>query len=297
MNIPLINRNRFFLAIYGLYFLVFAFISLTAQGMDSVTKYQRMILEKHGYSTNTPEQLIEATKSERYSVRFMALNLLTELIGEEAIPVLKDALSDTEEVRVRWTAAHLLGTLGDKSGLGQMQKDFEELAVKAAVPLPTDPNMDPDARERIENERKLALHDALDVAKVLVELGDRRGYRLATKAATESTWEPHRSKAIEVLAEIAKTDKETLEREKMDPVLVLCKIAESEKSHYVFSRLIWSSAKLPYDGAMRILDKAKISPHQSQEKRNEAHDLINWLKAQKKAAEIQAKDPNNCCVK
>jgi len=91
MNIPLINRNRFFLAICGLYFLVFAFISLTAQGMDSVTKYQRMILEKHGYSTNTPEQLIEATKSERYSVRFMALNLLTELIGEEAIPVLKDA--------------------------------------------------------------------------------------------------------------------------------------------------------------------------------------------------------------
>jgi hypothetical protein len=296
MDIVLIDRNRFFLAIYGLYFLVLTSISSTAQGMDPVTELDKMILQKHGYSTDTPEQVIVATKSESYSVRFMALELLTDYIAKDAIPVLKQFLNDPH-ITVRWHTAHLLGTLGDKSGLGQMQKDFEELSAKGIAPLPTDPNMSPDMRERIENERKIALYDALEVAKVLAELGDRQGYKLATKAATESTWEPHRDKAIYVLAEIAKADPNILSAEGRDPISVLCTMAESEKSPYVFSKIVYSAAKLPYDEAVRILDKAKISPHQSQEKRNESQDLINWLKAQKKAAEIQAKDPNSCCDK
>jgi len=294
MSILTSNKNRLFLAIYGLYFLVLMSISSTAQGMDPVTNVQRMFLKQDGYSTDTPEQLIEATKSKSYYIRYAALNLLTEQIGKDAIPVLKQFLNDPH-ITVRWQTAHLLGTLGDKSGLGQMQKDFEELSAKGIAPLPTDPNMDPDTRERIENERKIALYDALEVAKVLAELGDRQGYKLATKAATESTWEPHRDKAIYVLAEIAKADPNILSEEGRDPVSILCTMAESEKSPYIFSKITYSAAKLPYDKAMRILDKAKISPHQSQEKRNESQDLINWLKVQKKAAEIQDKDPNSCC--
>jgi hypothetical protein len=296
MSILTSNKNRLFLAIYGLYFLVLVSISLTAQGMDPVTELDKMILQKHGYSTDTPEQVIVATKSESYSVRFMALELLTDYIAKDAIPVLKQFLNDPH-ITVRWHTAHLLGTLGDKSGLEQMQEDFEELAAKGTAPLPADPNMDPDMRERIENERRIALYDALEVAKVLAELGDRQGYRLATKAATKSTWEPHRDKAIYVLAEIAKADPNILSAEGKDPVSILCAMAESEKSPYIFSKINYSAAKLPYDKAMRILNKAKISPNQSQEKRNEAQEFINWLKAQKKAAEIQAKDPNSCSDK
>jgi HEAT repeat protein len=294
MSILTSNKNRLFLAIYGLYFLVLVSVSSTAQGMDPVTNVQRMFLKQDGYSTDTPEQLIEATKSKSYYIRYAALNLLTEQIGKDAIPVLKQSLNDPH-ITVRWHTAHLLGTLGDKSGLGQMQKDFEELSAKGIAPLPTDPNMSPDMRERIENERKIALYDALEVAKVLAELGDRQGYKLATKAATESTWEPHKDKAIYVLAEIAKADPNILSAEGKDPISVLCAMAESEKSPYVFSKIIYSAAKLPYNEAVRILDKAKISPNQSQEKRNEAQEFINWLKAQKKVAGIQAKDPNSCC--
>jgi len=237
MSILTSNKNRLFLAIYGLYFLVLVSISLTAQGMDPVTELDKMILQKHGYSTDTPEQVIVATKSESYSVRFMALELLTDYIAKDAIPVLKQFLNDPH-ITVRWHTAHLLGTLGDKSGLEQMQEDFEELAAKGTAPLPADPNMDPDMRERIENERRIALYDALEVAKVLAELGDRQGYRLATKAATKSTWEPHRDKAIYVLAEIAKADPNILSAEGKDPVSILCAMAESEKALIFSVKLI-----------------------------------------------------------
>jgi len=291
MNTPFTSERKSLLPIYGLYFLVFAFISSTAQAWAPVTDTERMLLRQMGYPTNTVEQILEATKSESYFVRYAALDLLTERIGKDASPVLKQFVSDSH-LKVRMIAAHILGTLGDKSGLKQMQKDFKELAAKAAIPLPTDPNMDPDMRELIESERKIALYDALEVAKVLAELGDRQGYKLATKAATESIWEPHREKAIYVLAEIAKADPNILSAESRDPVSILCAMAESEKSPYVFSKIIYSAAKLPYEESVRILDKAKISSKQSQEKRNEAEGFISWLKAKKKAAEIQAKDPN-----
>lgn len=290
MNNPIINKNRSFLAICGLYFLVFTFINSTAQAWAPVSEVQKMFLKMYGYSTDTPEQLIEATKSDSYAVRFMALNLLTELVREKAIPVLKNALIDPEEVRVRWTAAHLLGILGDKSGLKQMRVDFEKLKAELALPFPDDPNMTPDDRERTENRRNIALHDALDVAKVLVELGDRRGYELAAKAAFEGMWELHKAKAIYVLAEIAKTDKKILQAEGIDPVSTLCTIAETEKSPYVFDKIIYSARKLDYDTALHILERAKDSPNQLQEKRQEAQQILNWIRAKKKADEIKQKE-------
>lgn len=290
MKTLLINRNSFFLAISGLYFLVLAFICSNAHAWAPVTDIQKMFLEQDGYFTDTPEKLIEATKSESYYIRYAALNLLTELIGKDAVSVLKQFLNDPH-ITVRWHTAHLLGTLGDKSGLEQMQKDFEELAEKAEIPLPADPNIEPDTRERLKRERNNALHDALNVAKVLAELGDRRGYKLAAKAAFEETRELHRTMAIDALCEIAKTEKETLEKEKIDPVSVFCKIAETEKNPHVFGRVLSSAAKLPYNEAMRILDKAKVSPNQSLKERNEARNVIFWLKAKKKVEEIkQAED-------
>lgn len=294
MNTSLINRNRFFLAIYGLYFLVFASISSTAQAWAPVTDLDKFILQKYGYSTDTPEQVIVATKSESYAVRFMALELLTDYIGKDAIPVLKQFLNDPH-ITVRWRTAHLLGTLGDKSGLKQMQTDFEKLTAKAATPLPTDPNLDPDTRERIENERNIALHDALGVAKVLVELDDRRGYKLAARMALAGLRTYHRSDAARVLVEIAKSETNILSAEGIDPIFILCKMAESEKDPIVFKTLIYSVYKLDDDKKVHILEKAKNSPNQPKAIRREAQLALDGIEARKKAAEIQAKDPNSCC--
>lgn len=290
MNNLLSNERKFLIIIYWAYFFIVTFITSTAPAWAPVTEVQKMFLKQFGYSTDTPEQLIEATKSDSYAVRFMALNLLTELVREKAIPVLKNALNDPEEVTVRWTAAHLLGTLGDKSGLKQMRADFEKLKAELAIPFPDDPNMTPDDRERIENRKNIALHDALDVAKVLAELDDRRGYELAVKAAFEGTWDLHRDKAIYVLVEIAKTKKSILIREKRDPVSILCRMAESEKSTNVFNTLVFSAEKLPYDETVLILEKAKESKNQTPEKRSETQDFLNWLKAKKKADEIKFKE-------
>ena len=290
MNALLISERKSLLALYVLYFLVFGFIDSTAQAWAPVSEVERMLLKQRGYPTDTVEQILEATKAESYFVRYAAIHLLTERIGEGAIPVLKQALSDPEEICVRWRAAHLLGILGDKSGLKQMRVDFEKLKAELALPFPDDPNMTPDDRERTENRRNIALHDALDVAKVLVELGDRRGYELAAKAAFEGMWELHKAKAIYVLAEIAKADKKILQAEGIDPVSTLCTIAETEKSPYVFGKIIYSARKLDYDTAVHILEKAKDSPNQSQEKRQEARQILNWLKAKKRAAEIKLKN-------
>jgi len=263
--------------------------------MQPVTEVARTLLRQQGYPTETVEQIIEATTSESYFVRYAALIILTERVGKDAVTVLKQFVTDPD-LKVRMTAAHLLGTLGNKSGLEQMQKDFEELSAKATAPLPTDPNLDPDTKQQLESQRNLSLHDALDVAKVLAELGDRRGFELAERAAFDGKWKLHRAMAIYVLTEIAKTDNQVLQAEEIDPVAALCAIAETEKDPYVFERLLFSAAKLDYDSAMRIIETAENSPSQPESLRLRAQSVLEWVKAKKKALEIeQGKDSEGCC--
>jgi len=288
------TERKLLIVVCGIYFLIFAFITSTVQAWAPVTELDKMILQKYGYSTDTCEQVIEATKSESYAVRFMALELLTDYIGKEAAPVLNQALSDSH-LKVRITAAHLLGTLGDNSGLEQMRTDFEEQAAKAAAPLPTDPNIDPDTRERIENERKVALYDALEVAKVLAELGDRRGYRLAARMALEGPCTYHRTEAARVLVEIAKSETSILSAEGIDPISTLCKMAESEKDPNIFKILIWSVSKLDDDKKVHILEKAKNSPSQPESVRREAQLSLDAIEARKKAEKNKPKDSGGCC--
>jgi len=255
-------------------------------------------LQKHGYPSDTPEQIIEATKSESYYVRHIALELLTQRTGKEAIPTLKKALNDPR-VEVRERAAHWLGTLGDKSGLEQMRKDLKELAPDNGAPLPPDPNVkDPNEIKEREGKRNLRLYNAIRVARVLAELGDRRGYELAARLALRGQWRQQRFEAIVVLVEIAKTDKAILEAEGIDPISVLCVMAQFEKHTTVFQTLTNLVARnLDDDVAIQILEIAKNSPNQSEEARRIAQIHLNTVKARKKAGGPQSKDPNSCCDK
>jgi hypothetical protein len=149
--------------------------------------------------------------------------------------------------------------------------------------LPHDPNTTEEIRKRGENGRNAALYDALEVAKVLSELGDPRGYELAATAAFEGAWELHRAQAVRVLAEIAKTEKEVLEKNHMEPLVVLRAVADSEKSSYVFSALLSSACKLPHDDAISVLARAQRSAYQPEEKRKLAQSCVKLLEARKKA--------------
>ncbi len=138
------------------------------------------------------------------------LGLLAERNGKEAIPALRKALADDDPI-VRWGAAHLLGTLGDQRGIGQMKKDLKAFSVE-----------------------KNGLEHALEVATVLAESGDTSGYNLAADLAIHGTTHGQRWRAAIVLAHIANADKSFLKTAGMDPIAVLKTIAAEEKHEGVF---------------------------------------------------------------
>jgi HEAT repeat protein len=279
-------------------FILFSILLLFGESATKATKIPIDLaqeLQRNGYPSDTQEQIIEATKSESYYVRHIALELLTQRTGNKAIPTLKNALSDPRfEVRER--AAHLLGTLDDKSGLEQMRKDLKELAPDNGAPLPPNPNVkDPNKIKEREGKRNLRLYNAIRAARVLAELGDRQGYELAKRLALQGPWRQQRFEAIVVLVDIAKTDKAILEAEGIDPVSTLSKIAEFEKQPTVFQTLTNLVARnLDDESAIRILEIAKNSQNQSEEVRHIAQTHLDTVKARKKTGGFQRKDPNNC---
>jgi hypothetical protein len=246
---------------------------------------ERLLREELGIYTDTTEQILQATKSENYFVRLCALELLRDRIGTKAIPTLKEALDD-QEMEVRWRAAHLLGTLDDKSGLERMRKDLAEFAPDNGAPVPPDPNVtDPNQIRKREDKRNYRLYNALNAACVLAELGDRRGYELAARMALEGAWAGQRQKAVQVLVEIAKVDDKILAAEGKDPVIVLCAVAEFEKDRTVFGKLTSSVGELRGDIAARVLEKAISSRYQSELMRNAAKISLERVRAKIKAAE------------
>lgn len=241
-------------------------------------------LQNRGYSTDTPEQLINATKSEGYVVRYMALDLLTARIGKDAIPFLKKSLNDPK-IYVRCTAAHLLGTLGDKSGVVQMKQDLEELAPNNGKFLPPDPNLPEEESERRITKWNYGLVDALQAAKVLAELGDYSGYELATRMVIEGSLPDQKWRAISALVEMAKADESLLYSKSVDPVFVLKAVAETEKQEGAFYVLINLCQKeLKYNNAIEILEVARNSRNQPEENRRIAQTYINDVKERQKAS-------------
>jgi hypothetical protein len=293
MTIRAANKDRSFLSTCGLVLLFSVSAVSSAQG--KVILDWAVGLQESGYPTDTPAQIIEATKSESYFVRYSALRLLTQRTGKEAIPHLIQALDDPR-TQVRWHAAHLLGTLGDKSGVDRMRQDLQEFAPNNGAPIRPDPNVtDPDEIKSRESRRNVQLYDGLRAARVLAELGQRDGYVLATTMALQGPWAVHRREAVYVLVEIAKADSKILAAEGMDPASVLCAMADSEKQQSVFSTLVSFAQKLRPDTAERILVRATSSPHQSEKMRNLAAFILQKVKAKNKAGEKGAQDSASSC--
>ena len=225
-------------------------------------------LQDNGYPTRTSKQIIEATKSQSYNIRNIALKLLVERTGEKAIPTLKKALDDPKG-RVRWTAAHLLGTLGDKSCLKRMKQDLKELAPNNGAFLPAEPNLTEEAIKERETKWNYRLEDALEVAKVLAEIGDYSGYELATRMAIQGPLHGQRWRAVAVLVETAKADKVTLQSKGLDPVTILYQVAESEKEKgviYILANQV--QLNLSDDVTIQVLKIAKESVNLPEEVRN-----------------------------
>jgi HEAT repeat protein len=274
--------------------IIFLLASITSivESTTISTPDKKAILEHYGYSTNSPEQIIEATKSENYVVRLTALETLTQRTGGEAIPILKESLSDPE-FEVRWRAAHFLGTLDDKGGLERMRQDLKKFAPNNGAPVPSDPNVvDPNEIKEQEGKRNLRLYNALRAAKVLAELGDRRGFELAAGMALEGPWVLHRYEAIFTLIEIAKADESVLQAEWLCPVFFLCAVAETEKNEHVIYLLTNQVQKNLDDGsAIQILEIAKDSSNISEKARSVVRSHFDKVKARIKGrSENKPKD-------
>ena len=181
-----------------------------------------------------------------------ALGLLAERDGKEAIPILKRALDDPSP-KNRWVAAHHLGEFGDRSGLARMKQDLKSFSPTEGASLP--PDETPHAR--------LVL--ALEVAKVLAELGDGAGYALAAQLATRGGT-GHRWRAAEVLALIANFDHADLNSAGMDPVGILKTMATMEKDPDEFFVYLDRVHKIIRDRKemIAIFAIAKDSRHQSE---------------------------------
>lgn len=261
--------------------LIITFVSsVTEAGCGDRSRLWESILQKYGFSTDTPEQIIDAAKNGNWATRHMAMLLLTSRVGEKAKPTLKEGLDD-EHVVVRWGAAHLLGTLNDKSGLERMRLDFKELVPRNGASEPVDPDIAKNAQtiEQWRRHRRYRITKALEVGKVLAELGDRRGYELAAREAIVSSSAARRSRAVKVLAEIAKTDGAILAAEGRDPVFVLCAVAESEKRMTVFIDAVMAAEELGGNIGIQILDKAKDSPYQSEQVRSRVKNSLKRLES------------------
>ena len=176
---------------------------------------------------------------------------------------IKEALND-EHLQVRLTAAHLLGTMNDKSGLERMQLDFMKLVPGNGASEPSDPNIttDPKELEKWNRNRLYRISKSLEVAEVLAELGDRRGYELACKVGLNESLAAIRSRAVNVLGEIAKTKPAILAAEGKDPVLALSQRAKVEKRITVFKKIVMVAKELRGEKGLQILEQARRSPHQ-----------------------------------
>ena len=134
-----------------------------------------------------------------------------------------------------------------------MKQDLKSFSSTERGPLP--PDVTPHAR--------LVL--ALEVAKVLAELGDGAGYALAAQLAIRGG-SGHRWRAAEVLALIANFDHADLNSGGMDPVGILKTMAAIEKDPDEFFVYLDRVHKIVRDRKemIAIFAIAKDSRHQSE---------------------------------
>jgi HEAT repeat protein len=257
-------------------------------------QYAEEAIKARGLATDTTEQILEASKNPSFYVRECALAVIAGRIGEKAIPTLRAALDDPA-LRVRIRAARLLRAMGDAtSGLARMQKDYAALVPDDGV---ADPNFSGLTGEELEEAtRKIRWRnvEAMDVARVLAEHGDHRGFELAAKVARDCNEIPAtRGDAVLVLVEIAIDDRASLKAEKRDPLQILMAVAESGRDQMVLKRLADATVdrKLEPAVALEILRKLLASPNMGDQDHKAVEYYIRRLSGTRLGTPV-AMEPN-----
>ena len=93
---------------------------------------------------------------------------------------------------------------------------------------------------------------SLEIARVLAQMGDGSGYKLAANLTAKGTTHGQRWRAAVVLAHIANIDKTTLQAAGMDPIAVLKTMAAEEKHEGVFFVFVDQMHKILKDRADMI---------------------------------------------
>jgi hypothetical protein len=302
-------------------------VSLCSHALGTVGADQKQneqsyrFLQEHGYQTDTPEQTQTALSDASVfglACRNHALIILTEQMGAEAVPILKDFLYNDDKIAVHITAARLLGTLGDQSGLEVMQQDFSKVFPEPndvkSIPrdvthkpengkswnkrlvstdnlsLVNDPNVvvSPETVLRWKKASSTEKYDVLQIAEVLAELGDCRAYELAVmmcfidpydkEGKVDFAQASRRTRAVDILADINKKPDAELKNKRMYPVAVLSNLAEVEVDSSVFRGILLRARQMKYEHKKEVLEKADKCAHKSDINKKYISGLLKSIK-------------------
>lgn len=241
-----------------------------------VLDYEIRLREK-GYDPADIESVRDATADRSYPTRTCAVRLLAARTGEQAIPMLKQALHDSSQM-VRCSAATLLAVFGDEGGLARMRKDLADMTPKkSATEIDEAPDLDDDQKLEAKRHRTLHLKDALAAAEVLAEFGDHSGDDLAIKTISGDEYSVHRSEAIKILSHISNTDLTVLRAENRDPDAVLLRLAETEQEDGVIRAIQhYANVHRRFDVGTRILETLAKSPHVPEDRRKNVEASLEY---------------------
>ena len=244
-------------------------LGLTSARGDIVLPSPEQRLKDRGYPCETIEGIHAALESPDYSVRRLAVDLLVKRQGQAAIGKLGQLLNDVH-IQVRATAASLLGKLSNDTGLLPMRRDLQQLMPSRIA------HYDQSLLERIGDAN---VADAMDVARVLAELGDPRGYKLAGLTALKGRLEAQRYRAVHVLVEIADLDQDLLTSQALDPLRILEVMAADEESNVVLHQILTAigGRELDVISTGRIVQAVIGSEHASARVRGMAQRLAARL--------------------
>jgi hypothetical protein len=261
----LVSRIRigFGLSTLQHFIVVWVLCWLAAQSWASCPDMEKLftgILERRGYSVQSFEGLCSVMDSQSFYDRKVAIQLLGLCYPQQSIPVFKTRLSDPH-ITVRIMAAHYLGVQGDKTGLDQMRKDFDQFLQSGTKSA--DPKQPSSKALPGENLNGQQLGWCLDVANVLAELGDNQGFELAAATLLKSSFAASRSRAVKVLAQI------TLNRDKQktpdtnDPIPILCQAVEKEDRSTVYRDILQETKCLKPEVYRQVLQIAITNTKQA----------------------------------
>lgn len=226
-------------------------MAVPALPSDQTPDYQvrlKLMLNGIGEPADTPADLEAALHSKYDAVRCTALEFFSQQQGECFIPTLKQFLAD-KSVLVRYTAAGLLAGFGDSSALEQMRADYQDLLPPGAKP--EDPG-DPTQMNLVK------LDHALQVGRVLAELGDNRALPLALRASQHEL-PVVRSGAVRILGRIARDGEDRVESRVAFERLIT--IANNDKDRGVHGAISGAAINMEPRSAVKLLDAFSQSPH------------------------------------